>query len=177
MDVHAQLGPQNIKCTKLIEPSSSDYSCSDWTVVLKISTANRTRSLCLAVSVTLLHRLSSESLFSRVTDLLQLQLCNVHRCSPKRLHSKKMKAICFIPQFGTFCHASCQRCVTGHTEHQELMHVNDYKELARLLDNTHTHTYHHSEIKAGVQTMLLPAGSPVKASFVKDENNCKCTQH
>lgn len=98
-------------------------------------------SFILNGCLTLLHWLSCESLFSRVADLLRFQLCNVHRCSLKRLHSKKMKAICFIPQFGTFCHASCLCCVTGHTEHQELMHVNDCKELTGLLDDTHTHTY------------------------------------
>lgn len=41
-----------------------------------------------------LHWLSCESLFSGVADLLQL--CNVRRCSLKRLHSKKMTAICII---------------------------------------------------------------------------------
>lgn len=55
-------------------------------------------------------------LFSRVADLLWFQLCNVHRCSLKSLHSKKMKAICFIRHFVTFCHASCLRCVTQATQ-------------------------------------------------------------
>lgn len=50
----------------------------------------------------------------------------------KRLHSKKMKAICFIPHSGTFCHASCWHCVIGQAEPQQLMHGNGCKVLAHV---------------------------------------------
>ncbi|CAB1414013.1 unnamed protein product [Pleuronectes platessa] len=77
---------------------------------------------------------------------------NAHRRSLKRLHSKRMKAICLVPQFGTFCHASCRRRVTGHAEHQELMHAQERRRKKKVQQGVERERDHlHSSVPPRAQ--------------------------